>query len=381
MTHILVLNIDLFEQFVDRNFNSIPLSKVVMNTTVNEVTKLMIISPKVKKLAQQHFGCHSLQGIEIEDQGGEGTAGSHWESRVMLGDFMMGESYGENIISEISLALFEDSGWYKVNYYTGGLFRHGKNKGCTFVQNKCVNKEKSNFPNDFCTVPNASMCFSSRSAKGTCQLGKVTDAVITIPYRYFSDPEKGGYTNADYCPLANNNGDELNGSFFSSSCFYGVIDFPDLGESIGQDSVCFISSLVPNSNENLIHFKGSNRAICHNIKCNSIDQTYTVNITNRTLTCNKEGGVKTIEGFNGSFYCADFLSVCTKTASCSDSIDCSLKKVVYNFPQLNYEISSSVNAPLTQDGGSNGNTGKNCDKYLVIKIFYILIIYSVMIMV
>ena len=24
--------------------------------------------------------------------------------------------------SEMTLALFDDSGWYKVNYYTGGLF-------------------------------------------------------------------------------------------------------------------------------------------------------------------------------------------------------------------------------------------------------------------
>ena len=33
-------------------------------------------------------------------------------------------------ISEITLALLEDSGWYKANYYTGGLMRFGKNKGC-----------------------------------------------------------------------------------------------------------------------------------------------------------------------------------------------------------------------------------------------------------
>ena len=45
----------------------------------------------------------------------------------MLGDYMIGADYGETVISEITLAVFEDSGWYKVNYYTGGLFRYGKN--------------------------------------------------------------------------------------------------------------------------------------------------------------------------------------------------------------------------------------------------------------
>ena len=43
----------------------------------------------------------------------------------------------EQVISEFTLALLEDSGWYKANYYTGGLMRYGKNQGCYFIQNDC----------------------------------------------------------------------------------------------------------------------------------------------------------------------------------------------------------------------------------------------------
>ena len=46
----------------------------------------------------------------------------------------------EMAISEITLALLEDTGWYKINYYTGGLMRFGKNKGCDFVRGQCVDK-------------------------------------------------------------------------------------------------------------------------------------------------------------------------------------------------------------------------------------------------
>ena len=30
-----------------------------------------------------HFGCDSLQGVELENQGGQGTAMDHWEKRIL----------------------------------------------------------------------------------------------------------------------------------------------------------------------------------------------------------------------------------------------------------------------------------------------------------
>ena len=41
----------------------------------------------------------------------------------------------------------EDTGYYKANYYTGGLMRYGKGKGCDFINNRCVNS--SNDINEF----------------------------------------------------------------------------------------------------------------------------------------------------------------------------------------------------------------------------------------
>ena len=47
---------------------------------------------------------------------------------------MISTDYNELVVSDISLAIFEDSGWYEVNYYTGGLFKTGKGEGCNFLQ-------------------------------------------------------------------------------------------------------------------------------------------------------------------------------------------------------------------------------------------------------
>ena len=367
INHILCFSSNLFEYFVDSSYKTISLDKVIRNTTVNDMPKQIIVTPKVASTAQKHFGCSALEGVEIEDQGGSGTAGSHWESRVMLGDFMIGESYAENVISEITLALFEDSGWYKVNYFTGGLFRYGKNKGCNFVQKKCIIGGKSSYPNDFCVAGGASMCFASRTSKGFCDLGSKP---LPIPqaYRYFSDAATGGFLYADFCPVARWDGDSENNMFFSSSCAYGVKTYGDLGETIGSNSACFMSSLVPKSLSNFDSMKGQNRAICYIYKCNSDDETYNVTILDKTITCNKEGGVKTVDGLDGGFYCADYFSVCTKTGVCKDAIECALNKVVFNFPALDYAIDSNSYAPLnstisgasvTTQNPSGGNTSDN----------------------
>ena len=76
--------------------------------------------------------------------------------------------YSEYSISDITLAYFEDTGFYKVNYYTGGLFRYGKNQGCSFLEEDCVNDQGTKFPNEFCTEPQAYFCGSSHINRGDC---------------------------------------------------------------------------------------------------------------------------------------------------------------------------------------------------------------------
>lgn len=41
-----------------------------------------MITPNVKKAAEDHFNCSGLDGGELEDGGSQETAGSHWEKRM-----------------------------------------------------------------------------------------------------------------------------------------------------------------------------------------------------------------------------------------------------------------------------------------------------------
>lgn len=42
----------------------------------------MIVTPTVVKEVRNYFQCPNLEGAELEDQGEEGTALTHWEKRV-----------------------------------------------------------------------------------------------------------------------------------------------------------------------------------------------------------------------------------------------------------------------------------------------------------
>ena len=159
MAHILVFDPEFYERFT------------IESTILNGVSYYYIASPKVLEKARTHFNCKSLQGVLLENQGSTGSANAHWEARIMLGDYMISTNYIENAVSEITLALFEDSGWYQVNYYTGGLFRFGKGRGCSFIQNKCIADKTTSFSNEFCLSQQGPRCTNSHLFYGSCYLG------------------------------------------------------------------------------------------------------------------------------------------------------------------------------------------------------------------
>jgi len=323
ITHILVFSDSLFVDFIDSSGNVIPISQTVGTQTINGVTRTLVTSPKVVATAKSHFGCSKIIGVELENQGGPGTALAHWEMRTMLGDYMIGQSYEENVISEITLALFEDSGWYKVNYYTGGLFRFGKYKGCDFLLSKCIVNEKSNFPGTFCTQTGARMCTSSRIAKGTCSL-QDGNGTIDASYKYFTSG-KVGTTNADFCPISASAYNYF--EYFGQVCFEGVSSLPSsLNEFIGAQSSCFYSSIKdPNSTEqNAIP---SNYSICYKHSCDLTAKTLSVIVGTQTISCPRAGGPLdvTVGTSTGKLWCPDYNMICTESIPCSGAVDCVMK--------------------------------------------------------
>ncbi|KAK3266621.1 hypothetical protein CYMTET_24760 [Cymbomonas tetramitiformis] len=69
---------------------------------------------QVLAAAQTQFGCtaDSLKGAALENEGGTGTVGSHWEQRLFPHEIMVGASSTSAgaMFSNLTLALCEDSG-------------------------------------------------------------------------------------------------------------------------------------------------------------------------------------------------------------------------------------------------------------------------------
>ncbi|TDH73764.1 hypothetical protein CCR75_003640 [Bremia lactucae] len=47
-----------------------------------------MVTPKVAAFVKAHFGCHTLEGAEIEQQDNSGCLGTHWEERIFESEYM-----------------------------------------------------------------------------------------------------------------------------------------------------------------------------------------------------------------------------------------------------------------------------------------------------
>lgn len=91
----------------------------------------------------------------MENQGGSGTAGSHWDRAECGNEIMTGSSTHEARFSKLSMHILEDSGWYQVNYGFADAWSWGENKGCGFVNDLC---ESSTQYEEFCYNSNGNSC-------------------------------------------------------------------------------------------------------------------------------------------------------------------------------------------------------------------------------
>ena len=358
ITHILVFHPDIF--------SSLHLSERIYSSSY-------IISPNAIAKAREHFNCSTLTRIPLENQGGSGSVGSHWESRYMLGDYMISTDYPDQAISDITLGLFEDSGFYKVNYYSGGLFKFCKNKGCEFMSEskKCIENEQATF-NEFCETVKEPMCTSSRAIKSSCFLVTYKNN-LQRKYRYFSDPRKGGFSAADYCPVAFEFHDD--DYYFSTHCQAGESQLSEeYNETLGNNSLCFMSSLLPNSSS--IN-QTSLIPICYEVECDTSNKALLIKIGSEIITCDNDGIPNIPSGFKGSIICPKYSEICSSNDGliCNEMFSCFTElanKNNYNYKTTYYDYEGAAadnsnnnqNNPNTNNKGetdsiNNGNGGNN----------------------
>lgn len=87
--------------------------------------------------ARDHFDCQDINEVPLEDDGGEGSQGGHFE-RIVFGDeTMVSEDVAVAKFSKMTLALLKDSGWYDIDLGKGDVYTWGKGEGCKLFQKTC----------------------------------------------------------------------------------------------------------------------------------------------------------------------------------------------------------------------------------------------------
>ena len=335
--------------------------------------RLIAIGGKMLQTAKNYFGYQDLVGIEFDtdDTNLEGEEFLHWDKRLMLGDYMTSDMYyPDQVISEITLALLEDLGWYQIKYYTGGLMRFGKNKGKEFIENDCVKQkdEKTispSFLNEFCFQEGTDVygtCSPGRQSRGYCLQKTIYNDVPEFFRRTFTSigwTSNYGSKNIEYCPVTSETILEETYKYYIGNCNIGNSNYgdeieptklafstmsADFGEQLGENSLCALSSIYDKNKA----YNGALRPTCYIMHCG--ERSLTVQIGDEFIVCPRAGGLIKIgrstasqtlyTKYYGYFYCPDYNLVCTGTKFCNDMFDCIEKESEYKTPTYDYELNN-----------------------------------------
>ncbi|KAG8291644.1 hypothetical protein J6590_055212 [Homalodisca vitripennis] len=178
----------------------------------------LMVTPRVVQEVRDHFNCSTLEGAELEDQGEEGTALTHWEKRVFENEAMTGTHTQNPVYSRLTLALMEDTGWYRANYSMAQPLTWGRNLGCDFVTTSCkqwmdskriIGKSIHPFCDKVKRDPLETECTDDRSSVALCNLVEHLSPLPTHYQNFDSIPHVkegregyygGSVSLADYCP-------------------------------------------------------------------------------------------------------------------------------------------------------------------------------------
>jgi leishmanolysin len=99
----------------------------------------------VVEYAKEYYGCDDIEGVPLENAGGIGTVGSHWEKLYLPNEFMNPTVENPGIISLFTLKALEDSGWYWFDEGAEQPYTWGKADGCSHY-----NEEECPTGNEYC---------------------------------------------------------------------------------------------------------------------------------------------------------------------------------------------------------------------------------------
>eukprot|EP01019_Chilodonella_uncinata_P004347 GABU01005238.1.p1 GENE.GABU01005238.1~~GABU01005238.1.p1 ORF type:complete len:534 (-),score=152.46 GABU01005238.1:21-1541(-) len=159
--HIIFFSEDLFKHFRDvDNKERTDIQK--NNTDFGGEKRNLIIAPEVLTYAREYFNDNTLIGVPLENGGGSGSAGSHWEKAFMPTEFMNPTVEYPGIVTQFTLLLAKASGWYTfVDMGYTQAFTWGKGVN-DYHKGPCPTAS------EYCSAAGQAACSPDYRSKATC---------------------------------------------------------------------------------------------------------------------------------------------------------------------------------------------------------------------
>ena len=298
-----------------------------------------IVTPRVAQVVQNHFHCPRLAGARLENYE-PSCVGSHWDERLFLTDILSPAlAWRNNRLSPLTLALLEDTGWYKVNYANVTTPTFGLGAGCDFVEGDCIVDDKvAPYAKDyFCDHPirlqededggsgtfdmdveswNKVTCDPTHHYWAMCDLWDASTIPDFLNARfppgnqathYFSDANlQVSFPQADYCPIAIEYlGVDCQQQEASSSNDHRQDTY--LGEQAGPESRCInaFSDISGARNRRI------DRPACMHVECDADLQKVVLGQGTFRQVCDYDGQVLHIPSSEADFLeCPRVATIC-----------------------------------------------------------------------
>jgi leishmanolysin len=248
----------------------------VKSVSIGGSTRTVLdVAPLTERL-RNFYGCSTIPGLLLENNGGSGTVGAHFERKLFPYEAMSSGGINGRRVSEFSLALLEGSGWYAPDYSYAEPYFFGKGQGCGFVNNKCSSTPAFD---EFCSGSSRACSPHGRSG-GKCSSDSNADGCKWVK------------PDVDY-DCENDDGED----------YARLPDLQTFGRGAG--SKCFTGDL------NTRKSTGGRTTWCFKYTCSGSgsDTQLEVKVGKNTIQCT-QAGKKTINGYYGSIDCPDPLAFC-----------------------------------------------------------------------
>lgn len=277
-----------------------------------------VSTPSIRKFVKERYGNDEFftptcqAGIEMEDDGPEGSRLTHLEARVYPNENMNASPKPDAIISEITLALLEATGYYEVNMSLAEPLTFGTaitNKGVPmkdFITGIPLVDWPQNYQCNFIgTFTSTRMCTPDKKSISFDECYRhehncpnfISEVCDDLP---FFDPYNTGYVGTDDW------NDWMMSPWRGRLCTIDeTLSVTRRGATPGKNAMCFDATLSK-TNEN-----DMTRPRCYTIECK--DDYFTVKIGSMTAECHKENEVLTFPDSiykYGNLTCPDPVDIC-----------------------------------------------------------------------